>query len=146
MHRRLRNWMVDRLPDGLLNSPFEWLVAFMCLFSGFLSVVAGAESASVESLLPEVIFRIWGVLLLIGGASLLIGIASSKQIGSMLVITRVAIYRLGLRLLALSTFVYCVCLAVYAGLGGVAAATLPVAFILACIIRLVNLGDDRDGH
>lgn len=139
-----RIWLLKVLPDGLLLHPFEWFVAVLCVFSGIATVFAQVQSSALEATLPLILYRIWGALLVIGGTALLVGVMSIKGNDHKYVITRVPAYKLGLRLLAISTSVYCACLIYYAGFGAaVTACVLPVAFILTCGIKLLFLGDTR---
>lgn len=139
-----RAWLRRRLPAGLLWHPFEWFCTFMCALSGALTLATPVESASVAALLPEVPYRIWGGFLVVGAIALASGLSSIRRTrdGSHYVVTRVPAYRLGLRILGLSVAIFVAALFAYAGADGIPASAIPIAFVGACLLRLLGL-DDR---
>lgn len=138
---RARLWLVDHIPSGLIYHPAEWLFAILCAISGIRVTFAGAESASLEALLPPPLFFTWGVLLVVGAVAHMSGLLSIKAVNSdRYVVTRVPAYRLGLRLLGGSTAIYSAALIVVAGSSGLIAALFPLAFSGMCGLRLLALG------
>lgn len=144
-HRPFRIWLLSVLPAGLLLHPFEWFVSVLCMFVGVTTIFKQVESTALESALPEGLYRTWGVILIIGGFALLVGVMSIKSNGTkQYVIRRVAAYKLGLRLLGISTIVYIACLMWWGGFSVAATpSVLPLAFVLTCGIKLVFLGDTK---
>lgn len=141
---RLRLWLLDHLPDGLLWTPFEWFLALLCTLSGFLSLFTPVETRSLQALLPSPFLKAWGALLIIGAIALVSGLASIRTVEpDRYVVIRVPAYRLGLRLLGLSTSIYIAALILFAGWAGVAASVIPAAFVIGCGVRLLTLGGRR---
>lgn len=142
----LRVWLYHRLPPGLLWHPGEWLLAFMCAFSGIVGLTTGVRSDSLMHLLPETPYRIYSLLLLIGAIALMRGLASIKWLDyKAYVITQVPAYRLGLRLLGFTVALFVAALWIVLGWKGFYASVIPIAFIGMCALRLIALGgpDDR---
>lgn len=137
----IRVWLYHHLPPGLLWHPGEWLLAFMCAFSGIVTLSTGVRSNTLEQLLPGTPYRIWGGLLVIGAFALARGLSSIRWLDfERYVVTRVAAYRLGLRLLGLSVAMYVAALYLYAGLDGFQASIIPIVFVGMCLLRLIALG------
>lgn len=137
-----RIWLVQHLPDPLLARPFEFFVAFLCVLSGATSLTEVSESESLTDALDPAVYRAWGLALFTGGAALLAGLTSVRMTATgMHVVTRVPVYRLGLRLLLIASLVYSGALLQHQG------PTLEVvplvAFAGMCGIRLVTLGGRR---
>ena len=137
----IRVRLYHHIPAGLLWHPGEWLLACMCVFSGVVTVTTGVRSDSLAQLLPEVPYRIYGAVLIVGALALASGLASIRWVKfERYVVTRVPAYRLGLRLLGLNVGLYVIALYVYAGWKGLPASILPVAFVGMCALRLIALG------
>jgi hypothetical protein len=138
---RLRLWLIDHLPAGLLFQPAEALLAFIGIVSGLRFVTTGADSASIQALLPPPVVTVWGVLLFVGSAALMSGLLSFRRVeGGRFIIARVPAYRLGLRLLGLSAAVFGGAVLAYAQTAGLLAAMFPLAFSAMCALRLLSLG------
>lgn len=142
----LRVWLYHHIPAGLLWHPAEWFLSFLCALSGTLTLTVGVRSNTLEQLLPETPYRVWGGLLIVGAVALGRGLSSIRWApGNRYFVTRVAAYRLGLRLLGLSVALYIAALYVYAGTAGFIASIVPLAFVGMCLLRLIALGgpDER---
>lgn len=138
---RARLWLIRRLPSGMIYHPAEWLFATLCLVSGIRVVCWGAESKSLESLLPGPLYFVWGLMLTVGAVAHASGLMSIRSVSpDRYVVTRVPAYRLGLRLLGASTAMYSVALVLYTGQAGMIAAVFPLAFSGMCGLRLLALG------
>ena len=138
---RARVWLLQRIPSGMIYHPAEWLLAILCAISGFRVLFWGAESASLEDLLPPPLYFVWGLMLLVGAIAHMSGLLSIRTVNfDRYVVTRVPAYRLGLRLLGGSTAVYSAALIIYAGQPGLLAAVFPLAFSGMCGLRLLALG------
>lgn len=138
---RMRLWLMDHLPAGLITHPAEWFVAFLCALGGIPAILGIVKSQSLESLLPLAVYRVWGTCLLIGGVAVMIGLASIRHTPSgHHVVTKLPIYRLGLRLLLVATLCYAAALLVVSGLNAVLACVTLAAFGGMCAIRLLSLG------
>jgi hypothetical protein len=141
----MRLWLYHHLPAGLLWHPAEWFVAFMCAVSGTITLTTGVRSGALEQLLPEIPYRVWGGFLVVGALALASGLSSIRAVDAdRYVITRVAAYRLGLRLLALVVGLYIAAAFLYAGWDGIPAAILPTAFVGMAVVRLIRLGGPED--
>lgn len=141
---RLRLWLLDKLPDGLLARPAEWLLAALCFLAGIPGLFGVARSPSLYDLLPFPFYRVWCLCLILGGAGLMCGLTSIRDLpDGRHVVTRVPCYRLGLRLLALAMVVFAGALIVVAGERGIAAAVGPTLFASFCFIRLLTFGGRR---
>lgn len=143
---RIRVWLYHRLPPGLLWHPGEWLLAFMCAFSGAVTLATGIRSDSLDSLLPDPAYRAYGAFLVVGAWALVRGLTSIRWVGfDRYVVTRVPAYRLGLRLLGFNVSLYVVAVVLNNGPTAIPATIIPLAFIGMCAVRLIALGgpDDR---
>lgn len=138
-----RDWLLLHLPAGLLARPGEWFLATLCSLSGLTILTGAARPTSVARLLPEPIYYAWGACLVIGSASLMCGLSSYRRSPGGWIVTRVPCYRLGLRLLGLSSALYASSILVVAHLSAVFAASVTVAFAGMCGVRLLTLGTAR---
>lgn len=138
----LRHWFLAHLPAGLIAQPAEWFLAALCFLSGLVIVVGLGDTNSVSKLLWEPIYRAWGASLAIGSVALMLGLTSIRwgRPGSYTV-KRIPAYKLGLRLLGLSSACYAVAIAVAGGWNGAVAIAITLAFSATCLIRLQTLGD-----
>jgi hypothetical protein len=136
---RLREWLLLNLPAGLLARPLEWFVAILCLVVGTTIVTGVATPPSIAALLPRSVTLAWGVLLLMGGLGLTCGLTSYRRAPGGWAIDRVACYRLGLRLLGLSSLVFTLAIVVIVGMDGIPAAAYTLSFALSCGVRLLTL-------
>lgn len=139
-----RIWLLRRIPAGFLWHPFEWFVAILCVASGLATLFGGAEPDSMRTLLPDPFLKAWGVMLMVGALALVSGLSSIQAVSAdRYVVTRVPSYRLGLRLLAITTTVYIGAIVVYVGTPALPASVIPAAFVLMCGVRLLALGGRR---
>ena len=141
---RLRLWLLDHLPIGILAQPAEWFLAILCLFSGVSIVTGVSDPRSVSALLWQPVFYAWGAALIAGGLSLICGLTSYRRTprGNWAV-TRVPCYRLGLRLLGMASAVYAASIIIAVGWNGLPAAAITLAFSLMFGVRLLALGSSR---
>lgn len=136
----LRDRLVARLPAGLRYLTAEWLLALLCAVSGLLFLFAGIDSNSLINVLPAPLYTLWGVMLVVGAFALGGGLTSVTEVKGRYVITRVPIYKLGLRLLGSANLVYALSLALISGTEATVALIGPVAFAAMCGIRLLTVG------
>lgn len=136
-------WLREHLPTGLLARPGEWFLSVLCFLSGLTILTGAAEPTSVAVLLPSAIYYAWGACLVIGGASLTCGLSSYRRSPGGWIVTRVPCYRLGLRLLGLSSGLYALSVLWVAQLTAVIAAAVTLAFSGMCGVRLLTLGSAR---
>lgn len=138
---RGRLWLLDRLPAGLLARPAEWLLATLCFIAGFPGLFGFARSPSLYDLLPFPFYRLWSLCLILGGAGLMCGLTSIREVvDGRHVVTRVPCYRLGLRLLMLASVIFAFSLIWVAGWDGFAASVGPILFAGFCFVRLLTFG------
>jgi hypothetical protein len=141
---RLRLWLLDHLPAGVIARPAEWFLASLCLLTGPPILLGISEPKSVQTLLWAPIFTGWGAAMTLGGLGLACGLSSYKRTpGGNWTITRVPCYRLGLRLLGLSAGLYAVAVLIAGGLDALFAAVITLAFAGMCWVRLLSLGHPR---
>ena len=142
--RGAREWLLAHLPAGLLSRPDEWLIALLCVLSGTGAVAGVVDVGSVEALLPEAIYRLWGAVLLAGALGLFVGLTSIRRVPNGYIVTRLAGYRLGQRLLFIGGLVYALALFVVVGAPATVVGGLVVAFSLARGVRLLMMGGRHD--
>lgn len=138
---RARVWLLEHLPYGMTERPAEWFLAFLCFLSGAQGVTSAAAEGSLADVLPPVVAQGWNVALIVGGVALLIGLSSITpvQYGGY-VLTRLPAYRLGCRLLGLSSVVYAAAAVTVQGSGAVMTAVVVLAFAGVFAVRLMSLG------
>lgn len=139
----ITDWLRAHLPAGLLARPGEWFLAVLCFLAGLTILTGAAEPTSVARLLPRGIYIAWAACLVIGGAGLTCGLSSYRRSPGGWIVTRVACYRLGLRLLGLSSGAYAVSTLWVAHLAAIIAAAVTFAFMGMCLVRLLTLGSRR---
>lgn len=139
--RRVRLWLLDHLPPGVVERPAEWFLALLSIVSGLGGLFGPVEQASLEALLPEFLHRGWNASLIVGGIAMLAGLTSIQYVPHHhgYVITRLPGYRLGCRLLGLASFVYAGALLIVSGFDGFYPAMLTLAFGLVFTVRLLTL-------
>jgi hypothetical protein len=139
---RLRLWLLDHLPDGLLAHPAEWFIAFLCAMSGISTLLGLTSPEAVERVLPTPVYALWGICLVAGSAAYACGLSSIRFTATgTYVVTRVSCYRLGLRLLATASLVFAASILIVSGWDGSVLALL--LFAAMCAIRLLVLGGRR---
>lgn len=142
---RIRTWLLAHLPAGVVARSPEWFLAAALSLSGLAIVTGLSEPPSVEKLLWHPVYYCWGGSLLLGGIAMISGLSSIRWLDGMdrYVITRVAIYALGLRLLGLTSAAYAAAILVVGGWNGLPAACITLAFSAMCGIRLLTIGSGR---
>jgi O-antigen/teichoic acid export membrane protein len=118
-----------RLTARLVTKSTETLIAVFCLI-GSLPRLAGAPAPqSVEALFPPWLRYCWGVILVLGGATLLAGVLAGRP----------RLERPALSLLAGATLAYAAAILGFNGpvKGGLAAAFV-VAIAAMCVISLLR--------
>lgn len=137
---RFREWLLAHLPAGLLWYPAEAFLCVLCVLSGVSTLLGASTSSTVAHVLPASIYAAWGGILLLGGMSLAYGLASIRRTTpTTYTITRVPVYKLGLRLLSIGTLSYSVIVVSVAGVSGLMAAGLCLALSGALGVRLLTL-------
>lgn len=138
----VRHWFLAHLPAGLVAQPAEWFLAVLCFLSGGLIVAGLSHPQATEALLWPPVYRVWGGALFLGSIALIAGLTSIRWVPATDIYTvrRVPAYRLGLRLLGLSSTAYGVAICIVGHLNGALAAALTFAFAAICFIRLLTLG------
>lgn len=136
-----RVWLLDHVPAGVLERPAEWFLGLLSVVSGLGGLFGPVQQASLEALLPDVVHRGWNLALIVGGIALLSGLASIRYVpeGRNYVITRLPGYRLGCRLLGLSSYVYAGALLWSSGYAGFFPAMAVLVFGLVFTVRLLTL-------
>lgn len=142
---KIRSWLLSHLPAGLVAQPPEWFLATLCFLSGLVIVAGLGETNSVGKLLWRPVYMGWGISLVLGSIALMSGLSSIQWARGTDIYTmkRVPAYKLGLRLLGLSSLAYAVAILVVVGWAGVVAAAITLAFAATCFIRLLTLGREK---
>lgn len=138
---RVRIWLLDHLPAGVLERPAEWFLALLSILSGIAGLIGPVDQASLEATLPDLLHRCWNACLIIGGIALLSGLTSIRYTQPRgYVITRLPGYRLGCRLLGLASLVYAIALLSVSGWAGFYPSMVTLTFALVFGVRLLTLG------
>lgn len=133
--RRLTRWIVTSWPLPLLQHPFEVFLGGLCVLSGLPLVLATQpDPASLTATLPWWIVKAWGIELTLGGALIVLGVIWPRM--------RYA-ERAGLTLLAPAAGLYALAIFVNVGRSGLVAASIVLAFALACLLRLAVVVEVR---
>jgi hypothetical protein len=142
---KTQTWLLSHLPAGLIVHPAEWFLAMLCFLSGITIVTGVSRPGSVAKLLWHPIYEGWGISLLVGSIALIAGLSSIRWARGtdLYTIKRVPIYKLGLRLLGLTSSAYAVAVLIAGRWNGTFSAAVTLAFAAMCAIRLLNLGRNR---
>lgn len=135
MTRRFAHWIVFHWPEPIVFNPFELFLGGLCVLSGLpflLSVTP--EPGSLEALLPRWLVLVWGIELVAGGGSTIIGILASRK----------SIYRFGMTLLGPAATCYAIAIITAVGAAGLIIAAITLAFGLACMVRWATLWIHRE--
>lgn len=122
-----------RIPEAIVDHPFEILVGFLCLETGLGMLLIGFAPSSATALLPEVLIRVWGLVLALGGTLLLSGIFlrySKDKFMLGLLVERAGYYPL-----ISGTLAYSVIILVRAGIAGMFPMLTYLVFAAICAIR-----------
>jgi hypothetical protein len=140
MKERARLWVLDHLPNGVKYQPAEWALSLLLMFAGITNILGVRTSSAIE-VLPTPVYYAWAGMLVIGGATLAVGLASTRRAGDNYVVTRVPAYRLGLRLIGATEVVYILVLCFStAGAGAIQASIGPMVVAILCGVRLLTIG------
>lgn len=114
--------------------PFQLFLLVLSIVSG-IPLLLGIERgpATIESLLPDGMVYMWGLLLTVGSATALIGSLMSNRINGILV------EQWGLLVVAVTTIFYGVGILLVVGRTGIQPAAIILAFGLACAYRWYEL-------
>jgi hypothetical protein len=126
-----------KIPDALLDRPFEVLVGFLCLEAGLMMAITGISTNAVTALLPVILIRVWGLTLALGGGLLLSGVYlryfRNKFIEGLLV------ERAGYYPLISGTLCYSVIIIMQAGWTGTFPAFTYIVFAAVCALRYTRV-------
>lgn len=134
-------WALHYLPASIVCRPFEWL-AVVLMLNVSLAILSGRSTPqSAYSVMDPAWYYSWAGLLLLGAVSMGWGLVSIRWIASPLVweLRSVAAYQLGMRLLAIGSFVFAGVIISYSSWNGVPAATVVTLFGALCWARLISL-------
>lgn len=122
-----RERILYRLPVAAIEYPFEVLMSAMCAIVGAPLTAGVVRSQSMTDLLPDPIPRIWGVMLLLGALTILLGLWR-RAYGTLVAA--------GLRLLACSCAAYGIAVGMVAGVERAAPSLALIAVVaLLCLAR-----------
>lgn len=97
--RSRRESIAFRLPVAVLEYPFECFTAIGALIMGVALVLGLTRPGSVAALLPAAGVTVWGASLILGGSTILIGLAGRRI---------PAVMAAGLRLVSVLFLIYAV--------------------------------------
>lgn len=142
---RIRVWLLAHLPAGVIARPAEWFLAILLTLSGVTILAGLSDPPSIAALLAPVVYYGWGACMAIGGIAMISGLASARWVSGTdrYIITRVAVYVLGLRLLGLSSLAYALAILFVGGWNGLPAACITLSFTAMCGVRLLTIGSGR---
>lgn len=132
--------VVDRIPAGIRTQPTDAMLVALAVPAGLATLLGATKSRALDTLLSGWAVRAWALALLIGCVAWMVGLGGVKLHGDVVVLTRVAAYRFGLHLLAVSSLVYGVAILLISGLNGVLAAWPLLAFAAATYLKAADLG------
>jgi hypothetical protein len=141
----MRQWLLRRLPAGLIVHPAEWFLAVLCFQAGLVIVSGLSRPTSVSTLLWPPIYVAWGICLSSGSIALMVGLSSIRWAPGtdLYTVKRIPAYKLGLRLLGLSSFAYAIGIGFLGHWNNVLSVALSLAFAGMCGVRLLSLGRGR---
>lgn len=122
-----------RMPDVIMDRPFEVLVGFLCVQSGIVMAIFGIAPVSVTATLPAILIHIWGSVLALGGSLLLSGIYARYVREKFLL--GLLIERAGYYPLVSGTLAYSAIIIYRAGLDGAFPSMTYLVFATICALR-----------
>jgi hypothetical protein len=135
-------WTLRYLPPGLVARSMEAFIGVLCTFVGIGIFTRLSQPPAAEQFLDDQLYGIWAGALVSGGIALLVGVLSIRWVKPPLIffISRVAVYRLGLRLLSLATLLYAIAQISYGGVNAIPASLFTFYFSATCTVRLLTIG------
>lgn len=134
LYRRVTVHYADPLYAG--RHPFQTYLLALCVVSAVPQILGRRTATSIEALLPHWIATVWLYLLAVGALVALVGSRMPKsRYASALVIEQ-----LGLYMVATPALIYAAAIVLYAGWGGIPAASIVFAFGLSSLIRGRDIG------
>lgn len=132
----IRDRILYRLPEGIVEQPFEILIGYLCLSVGLPLLIGGAAATpnSIDDLLAAWLVKAWSVALLFGGLLTVAGKTRNWQ----------RIERAGLLLLAAATVIYGGALVGQFQLQASLAAGTYFVTSAFCVIRFWVIGHSLD--
>lgn len=131
--------LLSHVPVGVRTNPFEAWLAFLGVLSGLVYLTGVAQSTALSESLPLWATRVWGAVMMLACVCLIRGLllmVDNQGIVSMLG-RGVAVYKLGLRLLAGVCVVYGTAVMFKAHTNGLAAALPYWSLSAAAVLRLL---------
>ena len=117
-------------PLHLGRHPFQTFIMALALVSVATTILAGVEPSSIEATLPGWVVFGWFLMLGVGCSLSLAG--AYWRGGYTLALT---LERIGLDFTGIAGVIYGLCVVGFAGLGGLVAAAIVLAFGAACLVR-----------
>jgi hypothetical protein len=142
---RVAVWATKHLPATFVARPFEWVIVIILVNSGTTILLGKSNPPSLENVLKNhgwaVFYYGWGITLLLGALAMGWGLSSIRWVKSPVVYTmeKVLQYQLGMRLLALASFVFAGAILINSPLNGLPAASVTAMFGVMCLTRLISL-------
>lgn len=146
---RWRRMVYKRLPRWMRNHDFEIFAAVLTVFAGLPLLFGQVASASVESLLPLFVVKVWAFVLTLGGILIMTGVFMTYKTMFPQRAFWMRIEALGLTALAYACYLYSICIIAVTLVASWPAAMLVLAFGLTCHTRelavQLQLADFRSG-
>lgn len=131
----IRRKIYRRLPGWMKSHDFEVFVSSLGLLSGVPIIFGGVKPQSVDALLPHQVVFLWGLTLVLGCGTVLLGIFQGSRRIYPDKIFWMRIEALGLTALAYFCYIYTVCILGFNFSGGWSAAMIILGFGLTCHVR-----------
>lgn len=142
MQTDFRMWFLQRVPTPLLEEPFEFLIASLCLatgvpgLGGFVDTEPVTGARTIQAVLPRWAALSWSALLTIAGLLIVVGMLQTSHRRTALRRKKGRIIeRLGLQVLAYTMLVYSACIIYFIGLQP-SARSLGILFAVALAAML----------
>lgn len=139
---RFQAWALLHLPASVVVRPAEWFISFLCFLSGLSIVTGAAQPRAAEDVLPEWMYYGWAAILVVGSMMLFCGLSSIRWVQPPVsyALTRTPCFRLGLKLLGLSSLLYMSVQLIYSWPDTILAAGMTLLFSCMCWARLLTVG------
>lgn len=145
----MRRKVYSRLPTWLKKHDFELFAAVLSVMGGLPLVFGQVEAGSVDALLPRPLVFVWGLVLVLGGLSVIVGVVVGVRKKYPDRAFWMRLEAVGLTGLAYFCYLYAVCIWGVAPSGAWLGSLIILAFGVTCHVReaavLMKLEDYRLG-
>lgn len=125
---RTQDWIVGRLPVGMVENNWEGLITLLGIPAGISIVFGGRKPRSISETLPNIVATGWGVAMLVGCSLIVVGLVRRAP-------SR-AIERAGCQLFGAASFSFGTVVFFTSWPYGFLAASTYFGCALACLVQL----------